>query len=264
MLQVKTSAPGETTNLHTHGLHVSPAGNSDNVHLRIGPQQRFEYEIHIPEDHPCGTFWYHAHKHGSVAAQVSSGMAGALIVEGGIDEVRGIQGIRERIFVFQQVPYRRDGGPYGEIERDKVDKTFGPGDWDRLGRFTTVNGVVLPVFEIRPGEVQRWRFVESGFREKLLLRLEPVAGGADFPFHEIAADGIPLGKVKRRERLELWPGYRSDVLVRAPETPGEYLLVDERSPAGASLLSTEEPGSTSAGWSSAASPCGWNCRRNAT
>ena len=27
-----------------------------------------QYEVHIPEDHPAGTFWYHAHKHGSTAA----------------------------------------------------------------------------------------------------------------------------------------------------------------------------------------------------
>ncbi len=36
------------TNLHTHGLHVSPAGHSDNVLLDIAPGQTFEYEIKIP------------------------------------------------------------------------------------------------------------------------------------------------------------------------------------------------------------------------
>ncbi len=230
-----------TTNLHTHGLHVSPAGNSDNVFLAIGPKQQFEYEIHIPEDHPAGTFWYHPHKHGSVAAQVSSGMAGALIVEGGLDRVDRLRDITEHVFVFQQVPYKRNGETPGEIELDAVDDLFGPGDWDTLKHFTTVNGVILPVLQMHPGEVQRWRFVDSGFREKLLLRLEPTGGGDVLAFHEIAVDGIPLGKVKRRETLELWPGYRSDVLVKAPDTPGEYLLVDERSPAGSSLLSTAEP-----------------------
>jgi hypothetical protein len=46
-----------TANLHTHGLHVSPAGNSDNVLLNIAPQTTFPYEINIPYDHPAGTFW---------------------------------------------------------------------------------------------------------------------------------------------------------------------------------------------------------------
>src|SRR5262249_41470207 len=70
------------TNLHAHGLWVSPAGNSDNVLLSINPGVDFQYEYNIPPDHPSGTFWYHSHRHGSTALQVSSGMAGALIVRG--------------------------------------------------------------------------------------------------------------------------------------------------------------------------------------
>src|SRR5690606_36635892 len=63
------------TNLHTHGLHVSPAANSDNVLLEVKPGEEFESEIAIPTDHSPGTFWDHAHVHGSTAIQVSSGMA---------------------------------------------------------------------------------------------------------------------------------------------------------------------------------------------
>jgi FtsP/CotA-like multicopper oxidase with cupredoxin domain len=82
------------TNLHTHGLHVAPEGpvdpntgqvpfESDNVLLELGPREQQDYRIHIHQDHPAGTFWYHAHVHGSTAVQLSSGMAGALIIEGG-------------------------------------------------------------------------------------------------------------------------------------------------------------------------------------
>ena len=70
------------TNLHTHGLWVNPEGNGDNVLLSINPGVSFPYEHNIPSDHPAGTFWYHTHRHGSTALQVSSGMAGALIVRG--------------------------------------------------------------------------------------------------------------------------------------------------------------------------------------
>src|SRR5262249_55903219 len=72
-----------TTNLHTHGLHVSPRGDSDNVFREIPPGASFQYSFTIPADHPAGTFWYHPHKHGSVAYQLANGLAGALIVEGG-------------------------------------------------------------------------------------------------------------------------------------------------------------------------------------
>lgn len=70
------------TNLHSHGLWVSPTGNSDNVLLSINPGVAFEYEYNVPVDHPAGTFWYHPHQHGSTAIQVASGMAGALVVYG--------------------------------------------------------------------------------------------------------------------------------------------------------------------------------------
>jgi len=68
------------TNMHTHGLWVSPVGNSDNVLLTISPGVPFTYEYHIPENHPAGTFWYHSHRHGSTAPQVASGMAGTIII----------------------------------------------------------------------------------------------------------------------------------------------------------------------------------------
>ncbi len=72
----------DTTNLHSHGLWVSPTGNSDNVLLSINPKVDFDYVYNVPDDHPAGTFWYHPHRHGSSAIQVGSGMAGVLVIEG--------------------------------------------------------------------------------------------------------------------------------------------------------------------------------------
>jgi len=113
-----------TTNLHTHGLHVSPAGNSDNVLLDIAPQTTFPYEVNIPSDHWAGTFWYHAHRHGSTAVNVTSGGNGFLIIRGNrpytpptpqnprpradIDTIlhdkAGVP-LVEQLFLFQQIAY---------------------------------------------------------------------------------------------------------------------------------------------------------------
>jgi FtsP/CotA-like multicopper oxidase with cupredoxin domain len=113
-----------TINLHTHGLHVSPAGNSDNVLLSIAPQTEFPYEINVPGDHPAGTFWYHAHRHGSTATQVASGESGILVIRGtrpytaptpanphpiaDIDSIlHDASGVlmKEQLFLLQQIPY---------------------------------------------------------------------------------------------------------------------------------------------------------------
>lgn len=68
------------TNLHTHGLHVSPRGRSDNVLLRINSGRSNLYTLDLPPNHAPGTHWYHAHLHGATALQVQGGMSGALIV----------------------------------------------------------------------------------------------------------------------------------------------------------------------------------------
>ncbi|MBC8010899.1 MAG: multicopper oxidase domain-containing protein, partial [Burkholderiales bacterium] len=250
-----------TMNLHTHGLHVSPSGNSDNVLLEIKSGENKDFAFVIPADHPAGTFWYHPHKHGSTAAQVASGMSGALIIEGGMDQVPEIAAARERVFVLQQIAYLYKNCfpgpkpedppvcydlPYGVIEQRYVDRLFGPGSWNELGRHTTINGQVLPVLRLRPGEIERWRFIHSGMRERLELKLEAAkspsgAPPVTVPLHMIAADGLSLGKVDTLQTVELWPGYRADVLVQAPPAPGEYLLLDEETPAAESLNNQAEP-----------------------
>ena len=40
--------PDEPSNLHYHGMSVSPQGNSDNVFVHVHPGQRFEYDVRIP------------------------------------------------------------------------------------------------------------------------------------------------------------------------------------------------------------------------
>ncbi|HYW17496.1 MAG TPA: multicopper oxidase family protein [Allosphingosinicella sp.] len=121
------------TNLHTHGLWVNPAGNGDNVLLSINPGVSFEYEYAIPNEHPAGTFWYHTHRHGSTALQVSSGMAGPLLIRGDrlptparngdLDTLLdNVTNLRDRTLVFQQIQY----GCFDKDQNIKI-KTEGSG-----------------------------------------------------------------------------------------------------------------------------------------
>src|SRR5207253_443363 len=51
-----------------------------------------------------------------------------------------------------------------------------------------------------------------------------------------------LGRIDVRAQVNLAPGYRSDVLVKAPDVPGEYLLTDLRTTgAGALRAGFPEP-----------------------
>ncbi|MEB3191100.1 MAG: multicopper oxidase domain-containing protein [Snowella sp.] len=70
----------QVSNLHTHGLHVSPVGNSDNVLIGIQPGQTWTLDITVPQDHFIGPDWYHPHLHGETNEQVASGLGGFLLI----------------------------------------------------------------------------------------------------------------------------------------------------------------------------------------
>ncbi|WP_349572740.1 multicopper oxidase family protein [Azotobacter salinestris] len=197
-----------STNMHTHGLWVSPSGNSDNVLLTIKPQTSFQYEYNVPADHPAGTFWYHPHLHGATALQVASGMAGPLIIRGDrlpkpredgslipgdIDTLLTApsgEAFRERVLVFQQIAYAcRDQD--GKIKTDADGKWIcetgdvggiesyagqfgitatGNTVWNASGRRTAINGLVEPyVVGAKAGTVERWRFIHAGVRDSIRL-----------------------------------------------------------------------------------------------
>ena len=236
------------TNFHTHGLHVDPGVCSDNV-LRVmnprrtaaDPAPEYTVKIEVPPDHPAGTFWYHAHLHGATALQVSSGMAGALIIEGGLDNLPEIDAAEDKVFVLQQIAYDRQGKieNYDEFKPDK---------WEDSQRRITINGQIVPIIEMRPGEVQRWRFIHAGVRERINVELRHRRTHRPIKLHEIAVDGIALGKLDSWKAVELEPGYRSDVLVKAEDllpgqTSQQYDLIDAPSTSKESLFNKGEVGS---------------------
>jgi FtsP/CotA-like multicopper oxidase with cupredoxin domain len=92
----------EPTNLHFHGLGVSPLGNGDNVFLHVRPGETFTYQIKIPEKH-VGLFWFHPHMHGNVDQQIIGGMSGGIIVEGSDRLYPFIGNITERVILFNTI-----------------------------------------------------------------------------------------------------------------------------------------------------------------
>lgn len=208
-----------TTNLHTHGLHVSPSGIADNVMRSMHPGRTYDVEIDIPANHVAGTNWYHPHAHGSANIQMASGMAGALIIEGDFANVPEITKAKERVMILNETLF----DSLGTIEDFQ---TVFP---ETSPRFFTINGVREPRITMRPGEVQRWRLVHAGYQDDFFLELE----GHDL--HQIARDGIPLSRmdltppdtsqqaIDNPRAMIMAPGQRIDVLVKAGE-PGTYAL----------------------------------------
>src|ERR1700730_3269670 len=90
------------TNLHFHGLTVSPnAPQDDVIGMLAMPGQVLHYSGEIPRNHPRGLFWYHTHPHGESHRQVLDGMSGAIVIEGMERYVPEVGRLLERVIVLR-------------------------------------------------------------------------------------------------------------------------------------------------------------------
>src|SRR5215211_1447366 len=203
-----TNQMDQPTNLHTHGLHISPAGNSDNVFVHLMPGETFAYEYAIPRDgisglYIPGLYWYHPHMHGNSTDQVEWGMAGALIVEGALDTLPGIRDLPERLLVLQATQFDAEGMVITSPEIDEI--------------AIFVNGQQQPTLAIAPGETQRWRIINASSFMFVNLALD------GHQLHQIASDANPLREVWSRDQILMAAGERVEVLIQGgPE--GVYAL----------------------------------------
>ena len=209
----------ETTNLHVHGLHVSPEGNSDNVFVAVGPGSSFSYEYQLPRDHPSGTFWYHPHHHGMVADQLFAGLYGAIVVE----EREPLPVTRERLLVVSDITLDAAGGVAAVSMMDRMT--------GREGELLLVDGQVAPTVRARPGEREHWRVVNTCPSRFLSLRMEGT------PLVLLRRDSGRLATPTEAPEVFLAPGNRVDLVVTAGQDGGvlRALPVDRGSMPGAMM-----------------------------
>uniref|UniRef100_H2YBB8 Plastocyanin-like domain-containing protein n=1 Tax=Ciona savignyi TaxID=51511 RepID=H2YBB8_CIOSA len=201
-----------TTNLHTHGLHISGMSPGDNPMYTVAPGDVYQYEFEVHPDQQPGTFWYHPHFHGSVFFQVLGGMKGALLVEDSPSSPPELMEVscpfnceHDLQIMFMLFQYtsgssadyasvQRTIGDYegfrqNGIQLDNSQQTLE--DWleDPANniKYMLVNGLLNPVLEIQPGQMKRLRLLNSG--EFYTLAVEIVntnPGGPSCTVKEIA------------------------------------------------------------------------------
>ena len=213
------------TNLHFHGLTVSPNAPGDDVFgMMAMPGQVLHYSVKIPRDHPPGLFWYHTHPHGESHRQALDGMSGAIVIEGMERYAPQVRRLPERVMVVRgrsiendptaadlrrqvEIPSQRCGG-----EAEAVDEVF------------TVNGAVRPRIEIAPKERQYWRIVNASPDRYLDLQLDGQA------FEIVALDGMPhtyhepQSPDRTSDHLLLAPAGRLEAIVTGPPLGSHRVL----------------------------------------
>src|SRR5260370_25177141 len=176
------------TNLHVHGLHVSPkAPQDDSLDMIASPGETLHYSVQVPLQQAPGLYWYHTHPHGESYVQDLDGMSGAIVVEGIDRYVPEVLHMRERILVLRDLVL-----PSNAAERKSVMESVAmqttqcgtaPEDPERA---FTINGSLRPQIDISPVERQFWRIVNASPDRYADLEL-----GSE-PLDVVALDGMPL------------------------------------------------------------------------
>jgi suppressor of ftsI len=184
----------DPSNVHFHGMSVSPQGRSDNVFVHVHPGGAFDYEVQLPARgrQGPGLFWYHPHLHGVVDKQILGGMSGALVVEGAEQLFPILAGLPERFLLIKHV----------EANGAQV---------------ISINGQLDPLLEMRPGELQLWRIANIGAELFIRMRIDGM------PLYAIATDAHPLPRPRKVAELFIGPGERVDAIAIGP-LAGEYAL----------------------------------------
>jgi len=186
----------QMTNVHFHGLAVSPQGHGDDSMHMIKAGESWDYIIPIPKDHPPGVYWFHTHGHQAAERQLMGGLSGTLIIEGFQDEVPATRPLVERLMALKEF------SPNGQGRLNNVPK---PGH----GSIRSINGQVDPVIAMRPGETQLWRLSGQTANAYFRLRLD----GAKLTI--VGRDARPLLHPQAASEVLLGPSERVDVLVTA-------------------------------------------------
>lgn len=195
------------TNLHTHGLHVSPSGFADNV-MRMGkPGETLGYVYDLKYEEPGHLNFYHPHVHGVVAEQFWGGLAGPLVIED-TGATAALRDLETHVMVLKDITIQSGlPEPYTSVSQFMHGKE---------GNLVMVNGRVNPVLSIRPGQVQRWQIVNSCNARFFKLALDR------HTLRLVGTDGGLLDMPYPVSSILLSPGERVDVLVKADQAGGSF------------------------------------------
>lgn len=214
------------TNLHTHGLTVSPHRASkadptygDYVYVLEYPRGKLpamkmagmdltaepiQYDIEIPHDHTSGLYWFHPHAHGLSLNQIAHGMGGIITI-GSPGDYLELHGQQVRHLILKDIEVRKDGSVLSQQD-SRFCRTFAfPGEPERDGFcagtqeisgtdhrggkwFFTINGQVFPKITVSEhGEV--WRITNASGNATYLLKLLDDTSRKPLPFQVVGLDG---------------------------------------------------------------------------
>ncbi len=216
----------QMTNLHFHGLHVSPNAPQDDVlDMMASPGETLHYSVQVPPQQPPGLYWYHTHSHGESYVQDLDGMSGAIVV-GGIERYAPeVRGMRERILVLRNRVLPADAMERKSVMESVAMQTTQCGTAiEKPEAAFTVNGILRPKIDIAPGERQFWRIVNASPDLYADLEVDSVS------LEVVALDGMPFAyhdpsiRSRSMSHVLLPPAGRVEAIVTGPSADSQAAL----------------------------------------
>ena len=210
------------TNIHFHGMHITPFGRGDNPFRTFAPNTTHSTKITLPLDHPSGLFWYHPHHHGSSTLQVSGGMAGLIVVEDvETDPItfRYLQECRDIEILLQTLNFccgaSRDLRSIMERAGDQSILALEIDPKKNKEPYVMANGKVAPRLNVNANEKFRLRLANGGTSDLLFLKFG--SSSSSCAKFILAKDGVNLNRPRRiydADTVSLIPGGRVDVVMQ--------------------------------------------------
>lgn len=227
----------QPTNFHTHGLVISPAGESDNVIISLPPGETNVYEYQIPADEEPGVAWYHPHRHEFTADQVYRGLAGFLVVGSASNNIDQVQDLPTRMMMIRSESIATDA----TTNRP----TLIPMTSVNSGQFqVTINNMYMPDLQMQ-NTTELWVGLQLDVRD-LVRTFQPVSNdpttwnwdqsaqfepysttpeGKNIVAFYVAQDGAAFPETVGKARVALAPGKRvSEVISAPPEGQTKYFV----------------------------------------
>jgi spore coat protein A len=202
---------------HVHGARV-PADGDGYPEDWYAPGRSALY--HYPNGQDAATLWYHDHAMGITRLNIYAGLVGAFIVRD--DEEKALNlpaGDHDIPLMLCDRLIAQDGQLYYPVSDDPS----APWVMQCNGNLPLCNGKIFPYFDVEPRHY-RFRIVNVANFSFFDLSLSH-----DHAFQQIATDQGLLAAPLQRDRVELYPAERADVVIDFSSLAGQSVQLRHQS-----------------------------------
>jgi bilirubin oxidase len=200
---------GDTTNVHWHGLHVSPS-NDGGPHIMIMDGMSWNPQFTVLDK--ASTYWYHPHFHGKTAEHAIKGAAGIIIVRDNNEAQLNLPrtyGADDFPIVVQST----------QLDSNNQFMPFGMQDSTVLVNGVRANYGSAAYLNV-PAQVVRLRLLNAAGERTFNFGFT-----GNMPFKIIGSDGGLLNAPVNATRIRVSPGERYEILLDLSSMNGQNIYL---------------------------------------